>query len=148
MQLRCEVELPRGVRQVRVLARLVREGPEALALLPARGAEDATHQVVDACGLPLLTHLSERDRVISAELGARNCWEHVESLALLAVARPGMAVLDAGANVGYFATLLARVLGPDGHVFAFEPEPDNHLLLTANALLMRQFFPRAAPITA
>jgi FkbM family methyltransferase len=85
---------------------------------------------------------------IAAELAARNCWEHVESLALLAVARPGMTVLDVGANVGYFATLLAQVLGPTGHVFALEPEPENHRLLTANALLLRGLFPQAAPITA
>ena len=148
MQLRRELVLPRGSRPGRVLVRLVREGPEALALLPARGPADATHQVVDACGLPLLTHLSERDQVVSAELMARNSWEFVESLALLAVARPGMTVLDVGANVGYFAALLARALGPTGQVFAFEPEPENHLLLTANALLLRQTFPRAAPITS
>ena len=147
MQLRRQLVIPGGFRQGRVLVRLVQEGPETLALFPARGLDDATHQVVDACGLSLLTHLSERDPVLSAELMQRNCWEPVESLALLAVVRPGLTVVDAGAHVGYFAALLARALGPAGHVLAVEPEAENHLLLTANALLVRELFPQAAPIT-
>ena len=112
MQLPRALTIPGGFRQGGVLVRLLREGPDALALLPARGLDDATHQVVDACGLSLLTHLAERDPVFSGELMHKNCWEAIESLALLGVARPGMTVLDIGANVGSFATLLARALGP------------------------------------
>jgi FkbM family methyltransferase len=35
--------------------------------------------------------------------------------------RPGMTVLDVGANFGYFTVLMARLVGPAGKVFAFEP---------------------------
>lgn len=36
----------------------------------------------------------------------------------------GATFLDIGANVGFFALLAARLVGPSGRVYAFEPEPD------------------------
>ncbi len=37
--------------------------------------------------------------------------------------RPGMTILDIGANVGFFAAILSRWVGNSGRVFAFEPSP-------------------------
>lgn len=37
--------------------------------------------------------------------------------------RPGMAVLDIGANIGLYALLFARLAGPEGRVCGFEPDP-------------------------
>ncbi len=37
--------------------------------------------------------------------------------------RPGMVVFDVGANVGFYTTLFARLVGPAGQVHAFEPDP-------------------------
>ena len=37
--------------------------------------------------------------------------------------RAGMTVYDCGANVGYFSIILARLVGPTGRVYAFEPSP-------------------------
>src|ERR1700722_172759 len=38
---------------------------------------------------------------------------------------PGQVVYDVGANIGFFTLLLARLVGPRGRVFAFEPMPEN-----------------------
>ena len=38
--------------------------------------------------------------------------------------RPGMVFYDIGANIGFFAFIAARLVGKDGRVFAFEPEPE------------------------
>lgn len=38
---------------------------------------------------------------------------------------PGGVLYDVGANVGFFTLLGARLVGPEGHVYAFEPVPDN-----------------------
>jgi FkbM family methyltransferase len=38
--------------------------------------------------------------------------------------RPGMTVVDAGANIGYYTLVFADLVGPSGKVIAFEPDPD------------------------
>lgn len=46
--------------------------------------------------------------------------------------RTGDVILDIGANIGYYTLLFARAVGPNGHVFAFEPDPSNLQLLQRN----------------
>ena len=50
-------------------------------------------------------------------------WEMWVTRAMLEVVHPGMVAVDVGANVGYFTLLLADIVGPDGRVLAFEPNP-------------------------
>ena len=45
---------------------------------------------------------------------------------------PGDFVIDLGANIGYYTCLLAKLVGKDGKVFAFEPDPRNLKLLEKN----------------
>lgn len=49
--------------------------------------------------------------------------------------KPGMRVVDVGANVGYYALMIARGVGPDGSLLAIEPEPANLEELTRNVRL-------------
>ncbi len=51
------------------------------------------------------------------------------------VLRPGMGVLDIGANIGYFTMLSAALVGPEGSVLAVEPNPANARLLEASRAL-------------
>lgn len=46
--------------------------------------------------------------------------------------RPGMTVVDVGANVGLYTILMAGLVGPAGRVISFEPDPDLLLLLREN----------------
>jgi FkbM family methyltransferase len=46
--------------------------------------------------------------------------------------RSGQTAIDLGANIGYFTLLLAQLVGPEGRVFAFEPDPANFELLERN----------------
>jgi FkbM family methyltransferase len=46
--------------------------------------------------------------------------------------RRGMNVVDLGANIGYFTLIAAKLVGPEGKVFAFEPEPKNFSVLQRN----------------
>ncbi|WP_158747001.1 FkbM family methyltransferase [Acidisphaera sp. L21] len=48
--------------------------------------------------------------------------------------RPGMAMLDVGANIGVFALLAASIVGLEGSVLAIEPNPANARLLEASRL--------------
>jgi len=45
---------------------------------------------------------------------------------------PGNTVIDIGANIGYYTLQFARLVGPRGHVYAFEPDPENFRLLRQN----------------
>ncbi len=42
------------------------------------------------------------------------CYEPLETAAVRKVLRPGMTFVDAGANIGYFTWLAARLVGPTG----------------------------------
>lgn len=46
--------------------------------------------------------------------------------------KEGDVVLDLGANIGYFTLLAAKLTGPNGKVFSFEPEPKNFQYLKKN----------------
>jgi FkbM family methyltransferase len=48
-------------------------------------------------------------------------FERQESKAVRERVRAGMTFVDVGANVGYYTALAARLVGPSGFVFAFEP---------------------------
>jgi FkbM family methyltransferase len=47
----------------------------------------------------------------------------------------GDVVFDIGAHVGYYTMLAARRVGPNGHVYAFEPLPRNAAFLTRHILI-------------
>ena len=44
--------------------------------------------------------------------------------ALPRLLKPGDVFIDVGANIGFLSTVAARLVGPTGHVVAFEPHPD------------------------
>ncbi len=74
-------------------------------------------------------HLDPTDSLLLSVMGA---FEPAETELIMRRVRPGATVLDIGAHIGYFTLLLARCVGPGGHVYAFEPEPRNYKLLVRN----------------
>jgi len=46
--------------------------------------------------------------------------------------KKGMIVLDLGAHIGYYTLIAAKLVGENGRVFSFEPEPYNFALLSKN----------------
>ena len=58
---------------------------------------------------------------------------HYGEVAFLeSVLRPGMVVIEGGANRGVTAVAIAMTVGPNGHVHAFEPVPEYFETLQAN----------------
>ena len=49
--------------------------------------------------------------------------------------RPGMTVVDVGANLGYFSLLASKLVGPSGTVIALEPNSENCRLLLSSVRL-------------
>jgi FkbM family methyltransferase len=46
--------------------------------------------------------------------------------------KPGMTVLDVGANIGFYSVLLSELVGENGKVYAFEPDTTNFSFLQKN----------------
>ncbi|MGH9533422.1 MAG: FkbM family methyltransferase [Terriglobales bacterium] len=81
-------------------------------------------------GLRLRTDLSVDD--VGRILYAYGCLDYWDEKALRGlVPRNGVAV-DVGAHIGFYSLLLARLAGPAGMVFSYEPVPYTYALLRAN----------------
>jgi FkbM family methyltransferase len=92
----------------------------------------------------------DRERVVEAETEVGKIWLEREAELMTPVVlregrwateitalmrsalRPGMTFVDAGANIGYFSVLAAKLVGPSGRVFCVEADPANVQILRAN----------------
>jgi FkbM family methyltransferase len=61
------------------------------------------------------------ERYLDREIYEHGCFEPRTSDIVRQWVRPGMKILDVGANFGYFTTLFADLVGPSGHIWALEP---------------------------
>jgi FkbM family methyltransferase len=68
-------------------------------------------------------HATSLDRLIYLWRWRWRESQGIESVFLRSLVHPGMHVVDAGANLGAYAHLFARCVGPSGRVTAFEPDP-------------------------
>jgi FkbM family methyltransferase len=67
--------------------------------------------------------IDTKDVGLSTFLLLDGYWEMWTTEAMLRFLRPGMTAVDIGANLGYFTLIMADVVGKDGRVVAFEPNP-------------------------
>lgn len=68
-------------------------------------------------------YVDASDVCISPHLILDGVWEKWTEASLARIVKPGMHVLEIGANVGYFTLLMARLAGARGSVYAFECDP-------------------------
>ncbi len=96
------------------------------------------HQNFKPHGIVALDILKTRIYVDSEDIGVSRSllmWGTYEDYVtnfLQKAVKKGMVVLDVGANIGYYTILASRLVGDEGMVFAFEPEPRNYALLCQN----------------
>jgi FkbM family methyltransferase len=64
-------------------------------------------------------------------------FQEAETKLFRQVLRPGMTFVDVGSYVGYFAVLASDLVGPGGHVYAFEPDGLAYEYLTKNLRVNR-----------
>jgi FkbM family methyltransferase len=64
-------------------------------------------------------------------------FEESETKLVKRVIKKGDTVLDIGANIGYYTLIFANLVGNEGKVFAFEPDPMNFSLLKKNIKINR-----------
>lgn len=73
-----------------------------------------------------------KDQGISRELALYKVHEPLATRLLMQTLTSGMNVVDIGGNIGYYALLEARLVGPTGMVIAIEPMPKNSERLCQN----------------
>ncbi len=73
-----------------------------------------------------------RDEGIVPTLMIKGVYEPVETDIFRNFLRPGMAVADIGANIGYYTILAAQRVESRGKVVALEPDPHNYSILQKN----------------
>jgi FkbM family methyltransferase len=62
-------------------------------------------------------------------------FESSERKFVLTYLKPGMRVVDAGANIGLYTVMASILTGPSGHVYAFEPSKGTYNRLQRNLIL-------------
>ncbi len=77
-------------------------------------------------------YVDTRDIGIAPHLMIDGYWELWITEFILRNLRPGQVALDLGANLGYYSILMADIVGAEGRVVAFEPNPNLHRLLRMN----------------
>lgn len=74
------------------------------------------------------------DKQDSLHLSIYNNWEreNFQLETMKKIVKEGDFVVDVGANIGFYTLILAKLVGDEGKVFAFEPHPMNVSLLKKN----------------
>jgi FkbM family methyltransferase len=78
------------------------------------------------------TLLVRTDDMIGRVLAVSGVWEPNVTAAFAGHLSAGDVCVDIGAHVGYYTLLASKLVGPTGHVYAFEPSPSNYRALCAN----------------
>ena len=72
------------------------------------------------------------DRTLYLWMHRRGYMGAAERIVLGKLVKPGMTAIDVGANLGLYTLLLAQLVGAQGRVISFEPDPDLFSLLREN----------------
>lgn len=79
------------------------------------------------------------DQYVGRSLELYGEFSELESTLFDQIVRPGFHVVEVGANIGAHTVQLARRVGPQGRIVAFEPQRVIHQILCANIALNAQF---------
>ena len=77
---------------------------------------------IEISGVTLV--LNRDDAIVSGSL-TLGCYESYNMKLFEKLLRPGMGVIDVGANIGLYSAIAARIVGPNGRVIAIEPDATN-----------------------
>ncbi len=119
-------------RVKRALARLLADPPKCTHTPPRTyaylGGNRALTQL--STGAPFFVNTD--DRGISPWIILGGHWETFVDDILTQLAKPGMAFLDIGANMGYYSAKIGSLVGQQGRVYSFEPNPELYSFLVDN----------------
>ncbi len=117
------------------LSRLIKKALRLLGigyLLPLREWHSALKSKLKTDHAYVDGHELYLDPQDSLDLSIDASYDAFERDLLKQYVQKGDRVIDLGANIGLYTLTLARLVGEEGKVYAFEPEPTNFALLTKN----------------
>ena len=82
--------------------------------------------------LPLGAKMVVPSRFPSARSYSSGLYEPDVTALFQDIVKAGVTVVDLGANVGYYTLIASQMVGPNGMVYAFEPDPRNYKYLLGN----------------
>jgi FkbM family methyltransferase len=84
-------------------------------------------------GQPFFVDTNTRD--VAAWIVMGGAWEYFVDDLLCALARPGDTFFDVGANLGYYTVKIGGLVGPQGRILSFEPNPQMFEMLSENVAI-------------
>jgi FkbM family methyltransferase len=99
---------------------------------PVRGVYNCLFHFLKPKSVVVQGHRMWLDDQDTLELATQEIYEPFETALFKKEIKTGQTVLDIGANIGYYTLIAAKLVGPRGKVYAFEPDPDNFSLLKKN----------------
>ncbi len=91
--------------------------------------------VITECHSGKMMVRNPHQSMIGRSIYMTGLWEPVETEFISSRVKPGMTILDVGADIGYYTLLFAQRVGPSGRVLAFEPIPKAKCYLDQNIAL-------------
>jgi FkbM family methyltransferase len=82
---------------------------------------------------PMILNFEEEG--LSRHLMVHREREVAETETIKRIVKPGMCILEIGANVGYYTILMGKLVGKNGKIYAYEPYPRSVDILTRNVRL-------------
>ncbi len=86
-------------------------------------------------------HYYANDHYIGRALELYGEYSQSEADLLRRVLKPGDVVIEAGANIGGLTVAIADIVGPQGFVYAYEPQPEYQAMLAKNVRARPRVFP-------
>lgn len=93
-------------------------------------------QIQDEMNKPVLVEMRQHnifvrmnDPIIGGAIFHHHSYEPHVTSEIDSILKPGMTFVDIGANIGFFTLRGASLVGPNGQVIAYEPNPDNCALI-------------------
>lgn len=86
-----------------------------------------------------------RDLSLSYHILMDGLWEPWVTKVIRETVKPGWNIIEVGANIGWYSVLLASLIGKDGRLWVFEPNPRIYHLLCIN-LEINGFLDRAVAV--
>ncbi|MBP9762650.1 FkbM family methyltransferase [Patescibacteria group bacterium] len=122
-----------AARRLKKLPYILKKGAESIYIKRVKQRLPNGQAIRMVQGSPMLLNLN--DQGISTELYLTGVHEANSTNFIRQELKPGMTIVEIGANIGYYTLLESKIIGETGKIIAYEPNPENFHALKINLML-------------